>query len=81
MPVGRVKWFDCKRGFGFVVTDDKQDVFIHYSVIEEEPGKVGKFRRLNDGDYVEYEAEAGNNGLCATHARKVEACSYQTTGS
>ena len=66
MAVGIVKWFDFKIGFGFVVHDDGQDVFIHFSVIEGEG-----FRRLRDGEKVEYEVVKGPKGLSATRVRRL----------
>lgn len=67
MPVGTVKWFDCKKGFGFVLSPDGQDVFVHYSVIEGDG-----FRRLRDGEQVEYEEIAGPKGLSAAKVRRIE---------
>ena len=67
MPVGVVKWFDCRKGFGFVVHDDGQDVFIHFSVIEGDG-----FRRLREGGKVEYDVVDGVKGLSATRVRRLE---------
>lgn len=55
---GTVKWFDGKKGFGFIVCDDKSpDVFAHYSAI------AGKgFKLLNEGDRVEFNVIAGDKG-------------------
>lgn len=58
MPRGTVKWFDPKKGFGFVVNDDGADVFIHYTNIEGEG-----FRCLKSGQEVEYTEEASGKGL------------------
>jgi len=50
MANGRVKWFNEVKGYGFLTTDDGNDVFIHYSSI------VGDgFRTLNEGEEVEFE--------------------------
>lgn len=68
MPVGIVKWFDCKKGFGFVVNDDGKDVFVHYTVIEGDG-----FRRLRDGEKVEYEVAQGPKGLSASKVRRLDA--------
>lgn len=63
MPTGKVKWFDPKKGFGFIIGDEGQDVFVHYTSI------VGKgFRALKDGEVVEYEMLTGEKGC---HARNV----------
>jgi len=67
MPVGKVKWFDCKKGFGFIVDDQGEDVFVHYRVIEGDG-----FRRLRDGEPVEYETTRGPKGLTATRVRRLE---------
>ncbi len=61
MPVsGQVKWFDAKKGFGFIVGPDGQDVFVHYSQIEGEG-----FRSLKDGETVDYELVEGEKGYQA----------------
>jgi len=60
MSTGTVKWFDCKKGYGFVVTSEGADVFVHYSSIEGEG-----FRSLKEGEVVEFEQATGPNGLYA----------------
>lgn len=51
MKQGTVKWFDCKKGYGFIVPDDdKKDVFVHITQLE----KIG-LRRLFDGQRVTYD--------------------------
>ena len=61
MVTGKVKWFDCKKGFGFIVNDAGQDVFAHYSVIEGDG-----FRSLKEGEVVNYDPAVGANGLFAS---------------
>ena len=56
MPTGNVKWFDSKKGFGFIVNADGKDVFVHYATIEGDG-----FRTLADGETVEYEEIKGEN--------------------
>ena len=58
MAKGTVKWFDPKKGFGFVLNDDGQDVFVHYTSI----GGDG-FRCLRNGQEVEYEEIPTDKGL------------------
>ena len=58
MPRGTVKWFDPKKGFGFVVNEDGVDVFVHYTNIECEG-----FRCLKSGQEVEYEEDSSRKGL------------------
>ena len=57
--VGRVKWFDAGRGFGFI-TADGTDYFVHYSGVRGEG-----FRTLNDGAEVEFVPTQGQRGLAA----------------
>jgi CspA family cold shock protein len=64
MPIGNVKWFDSKKGFGFVVSPDGRDVFVHYSSIEGDG-----FRSLREGEQVEYDLIEGDKGL---HAKAVK---------
>jgi len=68
MPNGTVKWFDSKKGFGFLVNPDGKDVFVHFSSIEGDG-----FRSLKDGEQVEYEEQAGEKGLLAKAVRRVNA--------
>ena len=57
MSTGKVKWFDPKKGYGFIVGDDGEDVFVHYTSI------VGDgFRALRDGEMVDYELITGDKG-------------------
>lgn len=65
MSSGTVKWFDPKKGFGFILNDDGKDVFVHFSSIEGDG-----FRSLKDGDVVEYEQIEGDKGLSAKSVRR-----------
>ena len=61
MAVGKVKWFNDAKGYGFITREeDGKDVFVHYSSIEGEG-----FRSLNQGQAVEYELNEGPKGLYA----------------
>jgi len=66
MPVGLVKWFDARKGFGFVTGPAGEDIFVHYTVIRGEG-----FRRLKDGEQVEYECTSGPKGFLATTVRRI----------
>ena len=63
--IGTVKWFDSKKGFGFILNPDGQDVFVHFSSIEGEG-----FRVLKDGERVSYEQLSGAKGLQARRVRR-----------
>lgn len=59
---GTVKWFDAKKGYGFITCDDHSpDVFVHHSEI-----KAQGFKLLNQGDRVEFTHAAGQKGPKAT---------------
>ena len=69
MPSGVIKWFDNKKGFGFIVgPEGEPDIFIHYSAIEG-----GGFRSLKDGEQVEYELVESEKGPQARNVRRIEA--------
>lgn len=66
MKVGRIKWFNSKKGFGFIEQDNGDDVFVHYSAIDM-PG----FKTLSEGEQVQYEIRENEKGLSATRVLKV----------
>jgi len=62
MQRGTVKWFDNKKGYGFITPEDgSTDVFVHYTAIDNDG-----FRTLADGQAVEYEAMHSTKGFAAT---------------
>ncbi len=63
---GRVKWFNPQKGYGFIEMDDGQDVFVHYSEIQDEG-----FKTLEEGQKVEFDVVEGNRGPQATNVVKL----------
>ena len=66
MANGPVKWFDTKKGFGFILGPEGQDVFVHFSSIEGDG-----YRSLKDGELVDYELVKGAKGYSAAHVKRV----------
>ena len=64
---GTVKWFDPKKGFGFITGPEGQDIFVHYTQIEGDG-----FRVLADGTKVRYDATKGERGWHATRVVRLE---------
>ncbi len=67
MTEGRVKWFNEKKGYGFIETDGQGDVFVHYSAIDG-----AGFRTLAEGEPVRFEVEQGSKGPQAVNVQKVQ---------
>lgn len=65
MASGRVKWFDNKKGFGFISNEAGNDVFVHYSAIQ-----TSGFKTLKEGESVEFELVEGDKGLKAQNVQR-----------
>ena len=65
---GTVKWFNGKKGFGFIEREDKEkDAFVHASAV-----KTAGMRFLNEGDKLEFELEDGPKGPSAVNLKKID---------
>ena len=67
MVKGTVKWFNATKGYGFLSTEDGQDVFVHFSALED----TGEFRTLNEGQEVEFQIVEGGKGPQASNVVKL----------
>jgi len=68
MASGKIKWFDNKKGFGFIAQSSGQDVFVHHTSITGQG-----FKTLNEGDEVSFEVVPSEKGLKAQNVQRVQA--------
>jgi CspA family cold shock protein len=68
MSEGKVKWFNPRKGYGFIGTADGRDVFVHYSSITAEG-----FKTLDEGDSVTFDIVEGEKGPRATNVMPMQA--------
>ena len=66
MEQGTVKWFNSEKGYGFIEHAEGEDVFVHFSSIDDDG-----FKTLTEGQEVTFDIEEGERGLQAVHVRKV----------
>ncbi len=64
MSEGKVKWFNERKGFGFIESDEGQDVFVHFSAIQD-----NGFKTLQEGQRVSFEILKGQKGLSAANVK------------
>jgi CspA family cold shock protein len=67
MLKGKVKWFDPKKGYGFIQSDEGEDIFVHFSSIEGDG-----FRSLDEGEEVTFEIIDGKQGPQASKVKKAD---------
>ena len=63
--VGKVKWFSAEKGYGFIAREDGDDVFVHFSAIQDDG-----FKTLNEGQDVEFDIVEGARGPQAANVVK-----------
>ena len=79
MVNGTVKWFNARKGFGFLsVPDQEKDVFVHFSNIVT---TEGEFATLNEGDEVEFETQEGQKGIEAINVKVTNKAPEKERGS
>lgn len=66
MLVGKVKRFNNEKGYGFIIKENYDDIFVHYSQIQDEG-----FKTLEEGQVVEFELVTGDKGLQAQNVFKI----------
>ena len=65
---GKIKWYNSKKGYGFIERDDKEkDAFVHASAC-----KAAGMRYLNENDKIEFEMEEGPKGPSAVNLKKID---------
>ncbi len=65
MPRGSVKWFDDRKGYGFIAREGGKDIFVHFSAIQG-----AGFKTLTEGEEVDFEIVNGPKGEQATNVQK-----------
>jgi len=67
MPEGKVKWFNSRKGYGFIEGEDGKDIFVHYASIANEG-----FKTLDEGQSVTFDIAQGEKGLRAENVVPVD---------
>jgi CspA family cold shock protein len=66
MTSGKVKWFDNRKGFGFIAQDSGQDIFVHHTAIAGQG-----FKTLQEGEEVNFEVVTSDKGPRATNVERI----------
>ncbi|EEO2628276.1 cold-shock protein CspD [Listeria monocytogenes] len=65
MQNGKVKWFNNEKGYGFIESDDGEDIFVHFTAIQGDG-----YKSLEEGQAVTFEVVEGNRGAQAANVEK-----------
>ncbi len=66
MLTGKVKWFNNEKGYGFILKEDHEDIFVHYTAIMDQG-----FKTLEEGQEVKFELIKSDKGLQANNVNKI----------
>lgn len=67
MEKGTVKWFDNFKGYGFIIYNDGEEIFVHFTAIEADG-----FKTLKENQQVTFQVVQGNHGLQAAHVKVIQ---------
>lgn len=70
--VGKIKWFNNEKGYGFIESANDEDIFVHYSAIKQEG-----YKSLSEGQTVEYELLETEKGLQAINVKEVSSATVK----
>ncbi len=66
MQNGTIKWFNAKKGYGFITADDGKEIFMHYTAL-----KMEGYKTINEGEKVQFEITNGEKGPQADNVTKL----------
>jgi CspA family cold shock protein len=66
MALGTVKWFNDQKGYGFITSEAREELFVHHTAIQGQG-----FRTLHEGERVEFEIRSGERGTEAAHVVRI----------
>jgi len=66
MQNGTIKWFNAKKGYGFITADDGKEIFMHYTAL-----KMDGYKTINEGEKVQFEITNGEKGPQADNVTKL----------
>lgn len=72
MKLGRIKWFNNEKGYGFIDGENGEDIFVHYSAIKQDG-----YKSLLEGQIVEYELLETEKGLQAINVKEVSSATVK----